>query len=47
MATINIDDIYSGAGSATRHVTLHTLVGAQVLILYADAYEQVAVQVAA
>ena len=45
-ATINIDDIYSGAGSATRHVTLHTLVGAKVLILYADAYEQVSVQVA-
>ena len=43
---ISIDDVYSDSAKATRHFTLHILVGDPV-VLYADAYAKVAVQLVA
>ena len=43
---ISIDDVYSDSAKATRHFTLHILVGDPV-VLYSAAYEKVAVQLVA
>ena len=44
--SIAIDDIYSDSGSATRHFSLHVLVGDKVLIVQPGAYNEVAFKVA-
>ena len=44
-ANLSIDDIYSDSASATRHFSVHLLVGDPVL-LYSNAYEKVAVKLA-
>lgn len=44
--SIAIDDVYSDSGSATRHFSLHVLVGDKVLILHPGAYGRVAFKVA-
>ncbi len=45
-ATLSIDDIYSDSASATRHFSLHVLVGDKVLIVQPDAYDLVEFKVA-
>ena len=35
---MQIDDVYTDSASATRHVTLHVLVGDKVLIVQPAAY---------
>ncbi len=42
---VSIDDIYSDSASATRHFTMHSLIG-DVLIEQPDAYEQIAFKLA-
>ena len=37
-ATLTIDDIYSDSASGIRHVTMHLLVGSQVIVVQPDAY---------
>ena len=44
--SIAIDDVYSDSGSATRHFSLHALVGHEVLIVQPGAYGRVAFKVA-
>ena len=46
--SIAIDDVYSDAASATRHFTLHTLVGDKVLLVRpkGEVYDKVAFKVA-
>ena len=44
--SIAIDDIYSDSGSATRHFSLHVLVGHEVLIVQPGAYGRIAYKVA-
>ena len=38
-ASISIDDIYSDSASGQRHVTMHLLVGSQVIVIQPDAYD--------
>ena len=38
-ATLSIDDVFSDSASATRHFSLHVLVGDKVLIVQPDAYD--------
>ena len=38
-ASLSIDDIYSDSGSGQRHVTMHLLVGSQVIVVQPDAYD--------
>ena len=45
-ASLAIDDIYSDSGSATRHFSLHILVGDKVLIVQPGAYARVSFKVA-
>lgn len=45
-ATLSIDDIYSDSGSATRHFSLHLLVGDKVLLVQKAAYGLVEFKVA-
>ena len=42
---ISIDDIYSGSASATRHFTMHVLLG-DVILVQPDAYAQISFQLA-
>ena len=42
---ISIDDIYTGSASATRHFTMHVLLG-DVILVQPDAYAQIAFKVA-
>ena len=44
--SMQIDDIFTDSASATRHVTLHVLVGDKVLIVQPDAYTRAAFKVA-
>ena len=44
--SIAIDDVYSDSGSATRHFSLHVLVGDRVLLVQPDAYARIAFKVA-
>ncbi len=44
--SMQIDDVYTDSASATRHVTLHVLVGDKVLIVQPDAYARAAFKVA-
>ena len=44
-ASIAIDDIYSDSGSATRHFSLHVLVGDRVLLVQPAAYSRIAFKV--
>ena len=44
--SIAIDDVYSDSSSATRHFSLHVLVGHEVLIVQPGAYSRVAFKVA-
>ena len=38
-ASISIDDIYSDSASGQRHISLHLLVGSQVIVIQPDAYD--------
>ena len=38
-AAIEIDDIYSDSASGQRHVSMHLLVGSQVIVIQPDAYD--------
>ena len=38
-ASISIDDIYTDSASGQRHVTMHLLVGSQVIVIQPDAYD--------
>ena len=44
--SMQIDDVYTDSASATRHVTLHVLVGDKVLIVQPDAFARAAFKVA-
>ena len=44
--TIGIDDVFSGSRSGVRHFSVHTLVGAKVILVQPDAYGLVEYKVA-
>ena len=46
-ASVSIDDIYSDSGSATRHFSLHVLVGDKVLLVQPAAYSRISFKVKA